>query len=676
MAAVLLHIWTAFGMPKTWLLLLLGVLLMEPAGGQQPASSSTRRPMAAVKTATPPAIDGDLSDPAWKTAPRAEIFYDRQTNAPAPDQTTAYLLYDDRYIYVAFYCKDSEPDKIVGRETVRDSRYNNGGTEDSVEFVLDAFQSHQFQDLSRFSVNPLGTPSARLGGGRANKTEWKGDWDAAAKRVSDGWTAEMRIPWAILNYRAGQAPQTFGLNFARFQEHTRIDSVWSNTGGQGFLELEGLWTGVQVPQTAFRPTLSVLPYVLPSLYRTQPGFRSGVDARYTITPQLTAVGSLNPDFGTIEGAVESIQFSRSEPFVPERRPFFLEGAQYIEFGQFYSVGRYFYPRRVETFTTGMKVYGKVTPVDSLGILNTTYFRNRNDLVANYRRDLSPTSSAGFFLMEKSAVDDYNRVGVLNGSSRWGKLGLATELAFSGGVDAGGGAREVSLSYGDKTWFYFLQYLDVAPTFRDADGLINFTDTRGGSIYISGGSQWRRGTFRSYNIDFSPQYTWHADGRPFQRGGGFDVNMDTRSDWRFGINASSNRFDDQTDETYGVSVTSGVSNRFRQWGFLAITGRQANEPYSFVGPTGSVRLFRHLDVSYGGALQSFEGYQQQHIVTASYELSPTRSIGGRVVVQGADTNWYLSYRSSGARGTEVFVILGDPNAARFRQIAAVKLIFAL
>jgi len=48
----------------------------------------------------------------------------------------------------------------------------------------------------------------------------------------------------------------------------------------------------------------------------------------------------------------------------------------------------------------------------------------------------------------------------------------------------------------------------------------------------------------------------------------------------------------------------------------------------------------------------------------------------VVVSGADTNWYLSFRNSGERGIETYVILGDPNARRFQEELRVKFVFAI
>src|SRR5690348_6274361 len=70
-----------------------------------------RRQIAAVKISTPPSIDGDLSDPAWKDAAKATVFVDRQSGSVVRDVTTAWLAYDEKHIYIAFSCKESQPEK-------------------------------------------------------------------------------------------------------------------------------------------------------------------------------------------------------------------------------------------------------------------------------------------------------------------------------------------------------------------------------------------------------------------------------------------------------------------------------------------------------------------------------------------------------------------------------------
>jgi Carbohydrate family 9 binding domain-like/Domain of unknown function (DUF5916) len=672
-------------MQRRWrLCLLLFVFLLNTvplvfALAQNANDPHVKRPLLAVKTPTPPTIDGDLSDTAWAAAPKADGFVDRQNGTGVPDQTIASLLYDEKFLYIAFRCRDSQPEKIVARETVRDQKFqrgDSGDNEDNVEVDFDPFLTHRSDDFARFSVNPLGTKSARISGGRGGKAEWKGDWDAVVKRVADGWVVEMRIPWGILSYPNGKKAVTMGLNFTRWQDRTKTLSIWSNTGPQNFQENEGLWNDVAVPLSAFHPRLSVLPYILPNTQGLRPGFRSGLDARYPFTPELTGVASLNPDFGTIEGAVEGIAFSRSERFVPERRPFFLEGNDYFQAGQDFSVGRYFYSNRIPIFSVGTKFFGKVTSSDTVGVLNAESFGNRNDLVARYRHDLSPTSNVGLFLMQKSAFDDNNSVGVLVQDARRGKFGVASELALSSGRDAGGDAKEVNLTYGDKFIFTSVQLLDVSPRFRDADGLIGFTDYRGAATFQDWGAQWRKGFWRAFDVGVFTQLDWHRDGRPFRRGGNVFVYLEARRDWSVSLNVNADKFDAQTDKTVGFSFTNGVSNRFRQWGFHVETGIQGDRPSTFVGPQFSFRILRKLDLIYSGAVQNLDGLERQHILTANYEVSPTRSIGGRLVIHNSAMNAYLSLRRSGEKGTEVYFIIGDPNAERFRKQVAMKVVFAL
>ncbi|HEV2473823.1 MAG TPA: hypothetical protein VGS41_14200, partial [Chthonomonadales bacterium] len=550
---------------------------------------------------------------------------------------------------------------------------NNGNgpsdTEDNVEVTFDPFCSHQWGEESRFSLNAIGTPSAKLGGGRANKVEWEGEWQGAVKRMPDGWTAEMKIPWAALSYPASHGPMVMNINFIRFQERTQIQSVWSDFGPQGFLEMDGRWTGVSVPPADFHPTLSLLPYTLTTTRDISPGFRGGLDARFTPTPELTAVGTINPDFATIEGALASIQFTRSQPFVPETRPFFLEGQNLFRGGNFNTIGSYFYSNQIPGFDVGAKLYGKLTPIDTIATLQTIDLGARSDFAARYRHDFSPTSNGGLYLLQKSARDDNNSVAVATQDARWGKLELSSDWALSSGHLSGGDAKEADILYEDKLDFVGLGVAQVSPLFRDADGLIPFTGFYGLFPIAQWGALWRKGHWRAFNVFAFPSYQWHTDGRPFQRGGNIDVNFTTRQDLNLDFNANYNAYDSQIDNTYGFGFTTNSSNRFRQWGLSLSVGRQADRPSFFISPIFSFRIFRKLDLSYAGAIQNLNGVSHQHILSINYQISPTRSIGGRIVVQNAGFNPYFFLQKSGAAGVNYYLIIGDPNAIRFsRQIA--------
>lgn len=81
----------------------------------------------------------------------------------------------------------------------------------------------------------------------------------------------------------------------------------------------------------------------------------------------------------------------------------------------------------------------------------------------------------------------------------------------------------------------------------------------------------------------------------------------------------------------------------------------------------------------GSYQTFKfggDSETQTILSANYDLGSDRSISGRAVQQGDDWNAYLAYRRSGNAGMEYFVILGDPNAAKFRSSLIVKITYPL
>ena len=652
--------------------------------GQGPVASATsKRHLRAVRTDTPPVLKGDLSDPIWQQGAKAETFVDLQNGNPVTDQTTTYLLYDSKYIYIGFDCKDTHPEAIVARETVRDSKYqqsnngNNQNNEDNVEIDFDPFLSHMGSDISQFSVNAIGTRSAYLAGGRGSKAEWKGDWDAMVHRNPSGWTCEIRIPWASLNFPTSQDTISMGINFQRFQDRTKTISIWSNTTTQGFNELEGIWEQVAVPHSEFKSKLSVLPYLLSGVSQDANSAKVGVDARYTVTPQLTAVGTLFPDFSTVEGAIQSIQFSHVAHSVNDRRPFFMEGGNYFyDQTNINDIGLYFYSMRVPTFDLGSKLYGKLTPKDSIGVLDTDSFDGRNDFVGRYQHSFSDTASGGAMIVQTESPTGHNTVGVVDAHDRWGKLAFETVDANSTGPGAGGGSEVLSTYYADKHLTSMIQYTGVSNNFLAPDGYIPYTGYRGYTAVEDWSDSWRKGYLRSTEFTVVGLNWNQTSGDPYFSGVQAMYNVQTRSDWHVELEYVDMKFLGTRDHTLGLSVVCGATNRFHQIGLQLTTGELGSEKATSLGPTFAFRLLKKLDLTYGGYMLNRDGFVQQHVLTLNYELTPTQSFGGRVVSQNADTNAYLFYHNSGGKGTEFYVILGDPNANRTVRSLQAKWVFSL
>ena len=299
-----------------------------------------------------PAIDGRLDDPAWAQAPVARDFWVADQDRPPSSRTEVRVLADDRNLYFGFMAFDSQPDAIEAIQTRRDAGL---GFDDQVGVELDTYFNRR--DVSRFSVSARGVQDDAIAGGRSAKIEWKGDWTAAAVRTEYGWSAEIAIPFAILNYQEGDT--VFGVNFSRYQNRTQERSLWADVTPQNLPEEMGQLTGLDLPPAAAKQPWTIMPYALVgwNIPDKEGDIKNrlatvGVDLRYQPRPDLTGLVSLNPDFSQVERQITDINFSYVEKFRADVRPFFEEGNGY------FGPTEFFYSNRVPDFDYGGKGFGR------------------------------------------------------------------------------------------------------------------------------------------------------------------------------------------------------------------------------------------------------------------------------------------------------------------------------
>lgn len=138
---------------------------------------------------------GKLDEACWKLAASVTDFRRNDDKGPAHRQTTARVCYDDRSLYVAFECQESEPQTIVnlvaddGGEVWRD---------DSVEVLLAAGMTGR--NVWHWIAN-----------GAGKKTPAQG-WEVATQRTATGWTAEMALPISGVRHQPGDM---WGVNLCR-----------------------------------------------------------------------------------------------------------------------------------------------------------------------------------------------------------------------------------------------------------------------------------------------------------------------------------------------------------------------------------------------------------------------------------------------------------------------------
>ncbi len=332
------------------LILAAALLAASPVSGETEPQGPTDDPgpragstLVAVRTSSPPELDGRLDDAAWASAPVTTGFTQMR---PDPGQAATYatevrLVYDDEAVYVAMRLRDPDPEEIGTQLGRRDA---SGIYSDWAHVMIDSY--HDRRTAFRFSVNPRGVQKDVLHYNDFNEdVNWDGVWEAATTVDEDGWVAEFRIPLSQLRFSATDGSGTvWGINFGREIARLNEWSWWSPIlpDVAGFVSAAGELRGIRELEP--RRRLEALPYVVAqgsqmptsgSPFESESGrggtLNFGADLAYGITSDLTLSATINPDFGQVEADPSVVNLTAQETFFPEKRPFFVEGSNIFGF---------------------------------------------------------------------------------------------------------------------------------------------------------------------------------------------------------------------------------------------------------------------------------------------------------------------------------------------------------
>ncbi len=297
----------------------------------------------AIRLTEPIVVDGLLGDSVYGEAAAAGGFIQQEPREgePATERTEAWVLYDDRNLYVAARCWDSQPDRMVVNELRRD--HENIFQNESFAVVLDTF--HDRRNGFFFQTNALGALREGLITDERNANfDWNTVWDVKTGRFEDGWTLEMAIPFKSLRF-AGHADQVWGINLHRFvrwkNERSYLSPVPASYGEEGVYRVSTAATLAGLDLVSRTRTLEIKPYAISSVttdaaatprVSNDLGGDVGFDAKYDLTKGLTADFTYNTDFAQVEADEQQVNLSRFDLFFPEKREFFLEGQGLFAFG--------------------------------------------------------------------------------------------------------------------------------------------------------------------------------------------------------------------------------------------------------------------------------------------------------------------------------------------------------
>ncbi|HUQ48366.1 MAG TPA: DUF5916 domain-containing protein [Gemmatimonadaceae bacterium] len=281
-------------------------------------------------------VDGRLDESAWTTTDSITTLTQVEpTERGVPSaRTVVRVVTTASAIVIGITAEDPEPGRIVSFSRQRDASLSS---EDHVKIVLDTYLDGRSGYV--FAVNPSGARYDALvaNQGEGENANWDAIWEAATLRTSSGWTAEISIPLKSLLFKPGLT--TWGFNVERRIQRLQETDRWANaernynvtqTSGAGLL------TGI--PPFALGLGLSLRPSFTGSGARDsaagsfQGNSRASLDLTQRLGTNALASLTVNTDFAETEVDARRVNLTRFSLFFPEKRTFFLEGADIFDFG--------------------------------------------------------------------------------------------------------------------------------------------------------------------------------------------------------------------------------------------------------------------------------------------------------------------------------------------------------
>jgi hypothetical protein len=640
----------------------------QPTGPGGPGAAWKRQEISVPVCAKPPKIDGILDDACWKTAAHADHFF--RLTSPVVQQTEAWVTADSSRLYVAFHCYDSDPSAIRAMETQR-----NGNTyvDDYVSVDIDSQDDHH--SFSQFIVTARGTQNENLEGGTADNITWAGDWHAATQRTKDGWTCEISIPFGLLRYPRNA--HVFGIQLERKVARETSSEFWPNRPSESqnnpveyFNELTDLNPIFYKPQPIF------LPYTLVSAGEGNSA-KAGIDIKYPLNSGLTGLATFHPDFGTVEQSVTSINFSYSQKFIQDQRPFFAEGSGFFPYRDV------FYSPSIGDIDGGLKVTGKEgsTSIGALSTLtNGTAFQRAS--VLSLQHDLNPLSNLEFdFAGDSQAGLQSNRVIKTQGIYGWhaGQDKWVTYFTHSQswvGGSAKGEQEFYELQWSGKMGHPSItyQYQGIAPNFISDLGFVPFEDLKGSNINFEQFNTFDKGYWQHYDIFGTYLKQDHWDGGFFRDSENLSLYANTHHGNGLFLGITQGRFEQFRDHINEYYLEWSNNSSYGAGNIDYQKGAQDDQSYEWWSLSQGYGFNRKFSVNLSYNWQKLGStISTQGIYTPLYKLDSDRAIGGRVVTQDGDVDVFLSFAQKVRAGSDIFVLFGDPNSPRTRGLVQLKIV---
>ncbi len=526
---------------------------------------------------------------------KVDSFVQREPDVgePSSQRTEVYIGYDQIELHVIFLAFDSEPGQIRANLS---SRENIDG-DDHVEISFDTFNDQRA--AFSFRTTPLGIQwDARWTEGSSRRagfdTTLEMVWDSEGQLTDQGYMARMSIPLRSLRF-PDSAEQDwrvqFGRNIPRFSEQ----SYWPDysVAVEGRLNQTATLTGIS--DVSPGNNAQIIPFIfarevdaLNPDATAGPRFDQnseqdvGIDAKFVFNDSMVLDITLNPDFSQVESDQPQVTLNeRFEVQFPERRPFFVENADFFATdSSLVFTRRIIDPEGGARFTgrAGNYGFGSILINDEAPGLNRADddpLRGEKANIAILRgfMDISDQDRVGILLTSRDLADGYNRVASLDGrfklTDNWTTqvqlVGTESEPANSG-AETTGYQRNIQINRAGRLFTNHTHFIETTTDFRtelgfqsrffrpDSSGLhqrVNF------NFYPENSSinRWNANLLGVYINDIG------GDKIYAQWGPGFGINFDTNI---FSIN-----YTDYSETLRAKDFPGIITNRVYQYDDLQL-----------------------------------------------------------------------------------------------------------
>jgi len=389
-----------------------------------------------------PVLEDFLSmEPPAAVAARMERvtgFVQRSPNdgAASSQRTDVYLGYDDRNLYAVFVAFDTEPENVRANLAPRE----NVDNDDRVGILIDTFNDQR--TAYGFRSTPLGVQwDARwseVSKGSSYDTAFEAVWYTDAELTERGYVVLMTIPFRTMRFPE-TGDQRWRIQFERFIPRASEEAYWPAYTQRIDGRLNQAATLVGVRDVSPGRNIQLIPFAFVRNYDVLdpslpggPGFKSdteddvGLDAKFVFRDSLVFDLTLNPDFSQVESDQPQITVNqRFEVQYPERRPFFLENADYFQ-----TETPLVFTRRIVDPKAGARFTGRQGPWGIGTMLmddeapgqnrdpsDPLYGESADISIMRVYRDIGEQSRVGMLYTDRELLDTYNRVSAVDGRFR-------------------------------------------------------------------------------------------------------------------------------------------------------------------------------------------------------------------------------------------------------------------